>query len=214
MNAFSFRKLTTVLCLGAHSDDIEIGCGGTILHLLKENKDLNVVWVVFSGQGDRKREAKQSALSLLGGARSSRVLLKNFEDTLFPTQTRPIKQVFRQLREKAQPDLIFTHFLHDRHQDHRLLAELTWNAFRNHPILEYEIPKFEGDLQQPNLFVPLDQATCERKVRHVCKHFQSQGNKHWFSEDLFLGLMRLRGIECASETKFAEAFHCRKMVFR
>jgi LmbE family N-acetylglucosaminyl deacetylase len=189
----SFKKLNTVLCLGAHSDDIEIGCGGTILKLVSERPGLNVVWVVFSADGRRVREAKSSALEFLKG-------------------TAKRKEFFEKLKARVQPDLVFTHYRDDRHQDHRVVSDLTWNTFRDHVILEFEIPKYDGDLGTPNLYIPLDGEVCRRKVGHICAFFQTQSNKHWFSTDTFLALMRLRGIECASKTRFAEAFYARKLI--
>jgi LmbE family N-acetylglucosaminyl deacetylase len=213
MVSLGFKKLNSILCLGAHADDIEIGCGGTILKLIQEQPGLKVWWVVFSARAARRREARASARAILSGARQQRVIVKAFRDSFFPAQGEAIKHCFEALKSQIQPDLVFTHFLADRHQDHRLLSELTWNTFRNHLVLEYEIPKYEGDLQQPNLFVPLDRAVCQDKVSRICQFFQTQSNKHWFSEDLFYGLMRIRGIECASPTKYAEAFHARKLVW-
>jgi LmbE family N-acetylglucosaminyl deacetylase len=212
MLSLSFDRLKRVLCLGAHSDDIEIGCGGTLLKLARERPDLEVRWIVFSAGGRRTGEAQRSARSFLEGVRLKKVVVKRFQTSFFPHQGQRIKQDFEQIKKSFQPDLVFTHFLADRHQDHRILAELTWNTFRNHLVLEYEIPKYEGDLQQPNLFVPLSRVVCREKVSRICRFFKTQTNKHWFSEDLFYGLMRIRGIECASPTKYAEAFHCRKLV--
>ena len=212
MLRLSFDGLKRVLCLGAHSDDIEIGCGGTLLKLARERPDLEVRWIVFSAGGRRTTEAQRSARWFLQGMRRKKIVVKRFQTSFFPYQGQRIKQIFEQIKESFQPDLVFTHFLADRHQDHRILAELTWNTFRNHLVLEYEIPKYEGDLQQPNLFVPLNREVCQEKVSHICRFFKTQTNKHWFSEDLFYGLMRIRGIECASPTKYAEAFHCRKLV--
>jgi LmbE family N-acetylglucosaminyl deacetylase len=213
MQLLRFDKLQTILCLGAHSDDIEIGCGGTLMKLLSENPNLDVHWGVFSADGARATEAKASADAILASARSNRVLLHSFPDTCFPFVGLEIKEQFRKLQGEVAPDLIFTHRLDDRHQDHRLLAELTWNAFRNHLILEYEIPKYEGDLGAPNFFVPLDEAACLRKCDHIMKHFPSQQQKPWFTADTFRSLMRLRGIECNAEGGFAEGFYCRKLVW-
>ena len=199
------------LFLGAHSDDIEIGCGGTILSLLAGRNDVQVLWVVFSAGGDRIREAKHSARTFLpkGAARDVRVL--DFRTSYFPSQAVQIKDYFETLKSFA-PDIVFTHCRDDLHQDHKVLADLTWNTFRNHTVLEYEIPKYEGDLGHPNTFVPLPEAAVRRKARYLCRFFQTQGNKQWFSEDTFMALARLRGIECASPTGFAEAFLARKLV--
>jgi LmbE family N-acetylglucosaminyl deacetylase len=179
---------------------------------MKEQTDVSIWWVVFSAKGPRRTEAQASAHAFLKGNRKNQVLIKKFKDSFFPVQTEAIKKFFGRLKEQIRPDVVFTHFLEDRHQDHRLLSELTWNTFRNHLICEYEIPKYEGDLKQPNLFMPLEHEICEKKVSNLRRFFPTQGDKHWFSDDLFYGLMRLRGVECASPTKFAEAFHCRKII--
>jgi LmbE family N-acetylglucosaminyl deacetylase len=205
----SFEKAKNLLFLGAHSDDIEIGCGGTILKLVSAHPDLNVLWVVFSADGKRRSEARSSAQLFLRGANQSKVVVKKFRESFFPVQEESIKACFEVLKESFEPDMVFTHYREDRHQDHRLLSDLTWNTFRDHFILEYEIPKYDGDLGIPNLFVPLDEAVCRRKARDLCRIFGTQKSKYWFSEDTFLALMRLRGIECASRS--AEAFHCRKI---
>jgi LmbE family N-acetylglucosaminyl deacetylase len=208
----SLGGVKSILCLGAHADDIEIGCGGTILKLLAGASRRDISWVVFSAPGSRAREARASARSFLERARGKKVVLKQFRESYFPYDAKAIKRYFDQLRRLVQPDLVLTHYGHDRHQDHRLLSELTWNTFRNHLILEYEIPKYDGDLGSPNVFVRLDEATCTQKAERICRFFRTQAGKHWFSADLFLALMRMRGIECASPTKYAEAFYCRKLV--
>lgn len=210
MLKLSLKNAKRLLFLGAHSDDIEIGCGGTILRLTKSNPELEVIWVVFGADGNRRREARLSAQLFLKDAGRSRIVLKRFRTSFFPAQEELIKKSFETLKRSFNPDIVFTHYREDRHQDHRLLSNLTWNTFRNHFILEYEIPKYDGDLGIPNLFVPLDQAVCRRKVQHLCRIFGTQKSKHWFSEDTFLALMRLRGVESAS--RYAEAFHCRKMT--
>jgi LmbE family N-acetylglucosaminyl deacetylase len=212
MQALRFDKLRTILCLGAHSDDIEIGCGGTLMKLLVERSGLDVHWVVFSADGVRAAEANASADAILASAASKRIVLHSFPDTCFPFVGMEIKERFRQLQSEVSPDLIFTHRLEDRHQDHRLLAELTWNAFRNQLILEYEIPKYEGDLGAPNFFVPLDEQLCQRKCNHVVQHFPSQQQKPWFTADTFRSLMRIRGVESNAPGGFAEGFYCRKLV--
>ncbi len=205
------ENLRTVLCLGAHADDIEIGCGGTLLHLLAEHPSLEVYWVVLGADDQRADEALRSAESLLADAGSSKIVVKGFRDSFFPYIGCEIKDYFHQLRNEISPDLIFTHRREDAHQDHRLTAELTWNAFRDHLILEYEIPKYEGDLRAPNVFVPLDEATCRRKIDTITKHFRSQHPKPWFSEDLFWSLLRIRGAESNSPSNFAEGLYCRKL---
>jgi LmbE family N-acetylglucosaminyl deacetylase len=212
MVEFSFDKVKNILCLGAHSDDIEIGCGGTLLKLARDYSGLNVFWVVFSAGGGRSREARLSAKTFLKGVARKRIVVKQFRSSFFPFQGVRIKNYFEQLKRSFQPDLVFTHYRDDRHQDHRLLSDLTWNTFRNHLILEYEIPKYDGDLGVPNLFVRLDEDLCRKKVENLCGFFQTQRNKHWFTEDTFLALLRLRGIESVAPGKYAEAFYCRKIA--
>lgn len=201
----------TVLCLGAHSDDIEIGCGGTILRLLEEYPDAEVHWVVFSATGVRGAEAQEAA-RLFAGPKALRGLqLKTFPDGFMPFVGAEVKGAFEDLKS-ISPDLIFTHNKKDAHQDHRLLAELTWNTFRDHLILEYEIPKYDGDMGQPNFFVPLETRVCQQKVQHLMDAFKSQRSKRWFEENTFLSLLRLRGMECNAPSGYAEAFYCRKVV--
>jgi LmbE family N-acetylglucosaminyl deacetylase len=212
MLPIQLNSLRTILCLGAHSDDIEIGCGGTLLKLLADKPDLNIHWVVFSAPGERAAEATASAKALAGSNAKLTIELHEFPDTCFPFVGLEIKAAFRKLQQEVQPDLVFTHRREDAHQDHRLLAELTWNAFRNHLIWEYEIPKYEGDLGAPNVFVQLDESTARRKCDHVLKHFPSQQTKPWFRRETFEAVMRLRAIECNSPTGFAEAFYCRKAI--
>lgn len=199
-----------ILCLGAHSDDIEIGCGGTILRLLS-SYNVEIVWVVFGARNQREQEARKSAALFLSDAKKKEVVVKNFRDAFFPFEGTKIKEFFEELKA-SKPEIIFTHQRKDAHQDHRLLAELTWNTFRNHLILEYEIPKYDGDLGQPNLFVPLEREIYERKLEYLMQAFATQRSKQWFERDTFLGLMRLRGMECVSPTAHAEAFYCRKFV--
>lgn len=206
------RGLTEVLCLGAHSDDIEIGCGGTILELIASNPGLRVVWVVFSAHGQREKEARRGASHFLKGARATEVILRKQRDGFFPAQLTEIKEFFEELKGTTAPDLIFTHYRFDRHQDHRTVSDLTWNTFRDHFVLEYEVPKYDGDLGIPNVFVPIGRRLARRKVNHLCAVFETQRRQHWFTPDLFFGLMRLRGIECVGESGFAEAFHARKAV--
>jgi LmbE family N-acetylglucosaminyl deacetylase len=201
-----------VLCLGAHSDDIEIGCGGTLLRWIAEHKRVEVLWVVFSGTGERGAEARRSARALLRGAAAAEIVVGDFADACLPAEFLRAKAFVAGLRDRMTPDVVLTHGLEDRHQDHRLVGELTWQTWRAQPILEYEIPKYEGDLGQPNVFVPLARAQGERKLRHLMKHFGSQRSKDWFDPDTFRGLMRLRGVECRAPSGLAEAFHARKMV--
>lgn len=202
-----------VLFLGAHADDIEIGCGGTILKMLQARPDLEVTWVVFSGGAEREREARASASLFLAQARlPTTVIVKQFRDGFFPYQGTEIKEFFEELKNEVAADLIFTHCRRDRHQDHRTISDLTWNTWRRHLILEYEIPKYDGDLGAPNVFVPLEQDVCTRKIRNICEVFRSEAGKPWLTEDTFQAILRLRGVECASPSKYAEAFYCRKLV--
>jgi LmbE family N-acetylglucosaminyl deacetylase len=201
-----------LLCIGAHADDIEIGCGGLILSLLAERKHVEVDWVVFSGSADRHREARCAAAMFLDGAARTNVVLKTFRDGFFPYEGAAIKEEFEKLKSDVAPTLVLTHYRDDRHQDHRVLSDLTWNTFRNHWILEYEIPKFDGDLGSPNCFVPLSATIAAKKVEYLEKAFGSQRDKHWFAADTFNSLMRLRGMECRSSTAYAEAFYARKIM--
>jgi len=201
-----------VLCLGAHSDDIEIGCGGTILNLLAGGTEVECHWVVLSSDAQREKEARASAAEFLKGARRSEVAVQRFRNGYFPFVGDAIKDYFEELKEKLSPDLVFTHYRDDRHQDHRVVSDLTWNTFRNHVVLEYEIPKYDGDLGSPNLFVPLGEAECREKIRILRASFTSQRDKHWFDEDTFRALMRLRGMESCAPSFHAEAFYARKVV--
>jgi LmbE family N-acetylglucosaminyl deacetylase len=202
----------TILCLGAHSDDIEIGCGGTILQLSQKYPNCVFYWVVFSAIGVREAEAKDAVSRFVPTDRLKGPMLKTFPDAFMPFMGSEVKEVFEELKGTVSPDLIFTHNRKDAHQDHRLLSELTWNTFRDHLILEYEIPKYDGDLGQPNVFIPLKSEACEQKVGYIWDSFESQRSKSWFRKDTFLSLMRLRGMECNAPSGYAEAFYCRKLV--
>jgi LmbE family N-acetylglucosaminyl deacetylase len=201
-----------ILCLGCHSDDIEIGCGGSILRLSQEYPDCVFHWVVFSAAGVRDAEARHAAALFTGGASLKGPCLKSFADGFMPYVGAEVKLAFEELKRQVTPHLIFTHTRSDAHQDHRLISELTWNTFRDHCILEYEIPKYDGDLGRPAVFVPLSRELCEKKVRGLMQAFPSQRCKHWFREDTFFSLLRLRGMECNAPSGFAEAFYCRKLV--
>jgi len=205
------RPIGSVLCLGAHADDLEIGCGGTLLSLLALTPGLQVHWVVLSAESGRRDEAVRSAETLLAGATPD-IRVCGFEDRYFPAQAAEIKRVFDELGRSVTPDLVFTHYREDLHQDHRLVAELTWNTFRDHPILEYEIPKYDGDLGRPNLFVQLARAVCQAKVEHLLRAFPTQATKYWYTEETFWAILRLRGVECRSASGYAEAFHARKIL--
>ncbi len=206
------KDIKTVLCLGAHCDDIEIGCGATILRLAQEYPELAFYWVVLSSNARRAQEAKRSADLFLSGVKSKTVVVKEFRNGYFPYVGAAIKDYFEELKKDVQPDLVLTHHGHDYHQDHRLTSELTWNSFRDHLILEYEIVKYDGDLGRPNLFVPLSDETWRRKIDHILDCFDSQKDKRWFTRDTFQSLMRLRGVEANSTSGYAEAFYCRKLV--
>lgn len=201
-----------VLLLGAHSDDIEIGCGGTVLRLIDEHPSCQLDWVVLSGIGIRRCEAERGAQLFAGKANLANLIIRDFRDGFFPYNGVQVKSLFEELKGLPSPDVIFTHSRKDAHQDHRLLCELTWNTFRNHFILEYEIPKYDGDLGQPSLYVPLDSEHCDRKIRILMDVFKSQQSKAWFEDSIFRSLLRLRGMECNSVAGYAEAFYCRKIV--
>jgi LmbE family N-acetylglucosaminyl deacetylase len=203
-----------LLFLGAHSDDIEIGCGGTILSVLAAHKAVDCRWIVFSGRDRRKTEAARSASRFLRRARKQNVTVLDFRDGYFPHQIADIKMFFENLKDEPAPDLIFTHYRGDRHQDHRVISELTWNTFRSHCILEYEIPKYDGDLGRPNFYMPLTRGIASAKVRALMSAFASQRSKRWFTPETFSGLMRLRGIESGAATGLAEAFHAHKVIFQ
>jgi LmbE family N-acetylglucosaminyl deacetylase len=200
-----------ILCLGSHADDIEIGCGGTILRLAEQYPGCVVHWVVFSAIGVREAEARCAASLFVEPTALRRPLLKTFPDGFMPFVGAEVKAVFEELKHAVSPDVIFTHHRRDAHQDHRLIAELTWQTFRDHWILEYEIPKYDGDLGQPSVFVPLPPEVYQKKVRYLMEAFPSQHGKRWYAEETFLALMRLRGMECQAPSGYAEAFYCRKL---
>jgi len=202
-----------ILALGAHADDIEIGCGGTLLRLLAERPGTEVHWAVFCATPEREREARASAAAFLRDAGRSTVDVLGHRDGFLPYSGAAVKDAFEELKRRFTPDLVLTHHRHDLHQDHRLVSELTWNTWRDHLVLEYEIPKYDGDLGAPNFFCPLPAATLERKVALVLEHFRSQAGKHWFTPELFRALPRIRGMECVAPEGVAEAFYCRKAVF-
>lgn len=201
-----------ILALGAHADDIEIGCGGTILRLLEENPATEVYWVVLGATGQRKTEAVESANLFLENAQRKEIVIKEFRDSYFPYVGAQIKEFFEELKRKYLPDLVLTHYRGDLHQDHRLVSELTWNTFRNHLILEYEIVKYDGDIGVPNFFVHLPESIVRKKIQTILGSFKSQREKSWFTEDVFSSILRLRGVESNAE-KYAEAYYCRKIVY-
>ena len=201
-----------ILALGAHADDIEIGSGGTILRLLEENPATEVYWVVLGASRQRRTEAVESANIFLANARRKEIVVNEFRDGYFPYVGTEIKDFFEELKRKYVPDLVLTHYRGDLHQDHRLVSELTWNTFRNHLILEYEIIKYDGDLGVPNFFVHLNESVARKKIQTILECFKSQRDKSWFTEDVFSSVLKLRGVECRAPSGFAEAFHARKLV--
>jgi LmbE family N-acetylglucosaminyl deacetylase len=212
LRGFSSATRLHVLCIGAHCDDIDIGCGGTLLSLLGRHRNAHVTWVVFGAIPVRERELRASARRFLARAAKATVLTHGFRDGYFPSQYAAIKNTFESLKQLPAPDLIFTHRRVDLHQDHRLMAELTWNTFRNHLILEYEIPKYEGDLTTPSAYVPLTRAQVERKIAILWGCYRTQHAKRWFTADTFRAQMRLRGIESGGESGWAEGFHANKFL--
>jgi len=201
-----------ILCLGSHADDIEIGCGGSILRLASEYPEAVFHWVVFCAVGPRAGEAQLAASKFVAPGRLKGPFLKSFQDGFMPYVGGDVKKVFEELKQSISPDLIFTHNRKDAHQDHRLISELTWNTFRNHMILEYEIPKYDGDMGQPTVFMPLKPEHCETKVNLIMDTFQTQRGKHWFQPETFFSLMRLRGMECSAPSGYAEAFYVHKLT--
>ena len=204
----------SVLCLGAHSDDIEIGAGATILGWIDRGVRLDVHWAVLSAIGPRADEARASAQQFLGNAARAVIDLAAFKDGFFPHQGADIKIWFESLRKRTSPDVILSHWRHDAHQDHREVSELTWNTFRDHAILEYEIPKWDGDSGRPNVYLPASKAVMEHKTKLLHDQFGSQRSKDWFDREIFMGLARLRGMECRAPEGFAEAFHARKLTLQ
>jgi len=202
-----------VLCLGAHPDDIEIGCGGTILRLLAEHPGSACRCVVLSGAGGvREREAHDAAARFLAGAREHSVSVAALRDGHFPAALTALKELLEGVRGGFAPDVVFTHYRDDRHQDHRAVSDVTWQTFRDHLVLEYEVPKWDGDLGTPNCYVELPEAVRRRKVELLLAAFPSQRAKRWFSEETFAALSRLRGIECGAGEGHAEAFYARKLL--
>jgi len=202
----------SILCLGAHSDDIEIGAGGSLLQWIASGAKLDVLWCVFSANGDREAEARKSATAFLNGAARVEIETLGFRDGFFPTEGEKIKDWFEALKRRSRPDLILTHSRNDAHQDHREVCRHTWNTFRDHLVLEYEIPKWDGDLGQPNAYVAITRDVLERKIDLLMDHFATQRSKDWFDRDTFRALARLRGMECRAPERYAEAFFARKLV--
>ena len=212
ISTFFAKDELEILCLGAHCDDIEIGCGGTLLKLREGYRVKGLKWIVFASNEQRKREAEESAEIFLRGIENKEIIVLDYQDAFLHLSAREIKEYFESVKQSYQPDLVFTHYRDDRHQDHRLLSDLTWNTFRNHLILEYEIPKYDGDLGQPNCFCQLTETQADRKVEILLNCYHSQKEKHWFDKETFLSLMRVRGLESACPTRYVEAFYARKWV--
>lgn len=212
MQRLRFSDLKTVLCIGAHSDDIEIGAGATILRMVREHPNARFVWVVCSANPKRREEAERSAARFLAGASGFEILCHDLEDGHFPSHMPRLKSVMEDLKAR-EPDLVFTHFSEDLHQDHRAVSQATWNTFRDALILEYEIPKWDGDLGSPNFYAMVSEGDAVRKVETLLSYFPTQASKHWFDELTFKGLMRIRGLECNAAEGFAEAFYARKAAF-
>ena len=210
--SFASQKGLKLLCVGAHCDDIEIGCGGTLLKFIEEYKIAQLKWVVFSSNATRKKEALSSAKQFLKGVHGVDIKVFDFKDGYLPSAWETVKDEFETIKENFAPDIIFTHYRNDLHQDHRVINELTWNTFRNHLIFEYEIPKYDGDLGNPNIFVPLEKQHLNRKKEIILNSFKSQLNKQWLDDTLLTSIARMRGIECASQSDFAEALYCRKIT--
>jgi LmbE family N-acetylglucosaminyl deacetylase len=205
-------RVRSILAIGCHSDDIEIGCGGTILAFTRANDDVHVTWVVLAATGTRKEEARTSAEAFLGSAASSDVRVHGFRDGFLPHIGGEVKEVFESTKREVSPDIVFTHTRDDLHQDHQLASDLARQTFRDHLILEFEIPKVDGDLGRPNVYIPLSASVATDKVALLEEHHPSQAAKHWFDADTFMGLMRLRGMECVAPERYAEAFVCHRLV--
>jgi LmbE family N-acetylglucosaminyl deacetylase len=201
-----------MLCIGAHSDDIEIGCGGTISRIVEQHPGVQVHWVVFTSAPERDEEARAGAARLLAGAENSTVEIGRHRERYLPYEAVELKESFDRLGSEVDPDIIFTHYREDLHQDHRILSELTYNTFRQHLVLEYEIPKYDGDLGRPNVYVPIEESHRRRKIDTLMEAFGSQTGKYWFTADTFDAVLRLRGVEARSPTGLAEGFHCRKLL--
>jgi LmbE family N-acetylglucosaminyl deacetylase len=206
--------LRSLLVIGCHPDDGEIGCGGTVLSLTREIPDLHVTWVVLAADDVRAAEARASAAAFLAAAGTTTIEVHGFRDGFLPYEGRELKEVFEALKATVDPQLILTHVREDLHQDHRLASDLTRETFRDHLIMEYEIPKVDGDLGRPTVYFPLTASVAAEKIELIREHYKSQREKHWFDDEMFLGLMRLRGMEAVAPERYAEAFTCRRVVLQ
>ena len=206
----SLERVRTVLAVGAHSDDIEIGAGGTLLRLAA-NPDVVIHWVVLSAADERTAEARHSASLYLAGRSTATVEVKAFRERYFPYQPE-IKEYFDDLGARIQPDLVLAPRTDDLHQDHRVAGELAVNTFRSQPVLHYELIKYEGDLITPNVYVPLTVDQMDRKVAFLDEAFPSQHGRYWWRPETFRGIAAVRGVESRSESGYAEGFQCRKLV--
>jgi LmbE family N-acetylglucosaminyl deacetylase len=213
VKVFDKNQRPNVLCLGAHPDDIEIGCGGTILRLAQEVPEAQFYWIVFSANEIRRKEAYESATIFLDKIKAKKIDVQGFRESYFPFEGDKIKDYFEKLGKEFSPDVVFTHYRSDAHQDHRVISDLTWNTFRQHFVFEYEVPKYDGDLETPNWYVLLEESCVKRKIDNLLEVFQTQRQKPWFDEETFRSILRIRGVESRSPSRYAEAFHCRKIVF-
>jgi len=209
---FDFPDRPEILCIGAHCDDIEIGCSGTVLRLLDAHPDIHITWLILTGNADRQAEAKASAINLIGADRVE-LVFHGFRDGYLPYIGETVKEAFEEIKSRTDPHLILCHWEGDRHQDHRFISELTASTFRKNLILEYEIPKYDGDMGRPNVFVPITEDILKKKISNLMRCYPSQVDKNWFDAETFTSLHRLRGVECGSDSRYAEGFYCRKMAF-
>jgi len=210
----SKRRALRILCVGAHCDDIEIGCGATLRMLQRRKEGLIIDWVVLSGAEERRQETQRAMRLLVRSSRRGELRFGDFPDGRFPAAYTEIKSFCELLKRRSRPDLILCHERDDRHQDHRVVNEMIWNTFRDHVVLEYEVPKWDGGLGQPNVYVPLDAKDAGAKVDALLKSYPTQAGKDWFTRDTFMAMLRLRGLECRSPSGYAEAFYGRKLLLR
>ena len=201
-----------LLCIGAHCDDIEIGCGGTLLALQQQHLDCRIHWLVLTSTPSRREETLAAATAFMRPSARGEVRICDFRDGFLPAHFTDVKAQFESFKRLVEPDLVFTHYGMDRHQDHSLTSQVTWQTFRDHMVWEYEIPKYDGDLATPNMYVMLPEAIAAQKVDVIMRSFASQAGKPWFKADNLRAIMRLRGLESRAQSGFAEGFHCRKLV--